>query len=81
MFVSFSAHWESNKSIGGVPQLKGARNFSFEELRKYSNNFSETNDIGSGGYGNVSLILSESLILCIRAWIFAFVLFMFLMHI
>ncbi|KAG6778399.1 hypothetical protein POTOM_018261 [Populus tomentosa] len=47
------AHWESNKSIGGVPQLKGARNFSFEELRKYSNNFSETNDIGSGGYGNV----------------------------
>ncbi|KAI9397104.1 hypothetical protein POPTR_004G231700v4 [Populus trichocarpa] len=47
------AQWESNKSIGGVPQLKGARNFSFEELRKYSNNFSETNDIGSGGYGNV----------------------------
>ncbi|KAJ6427831.1 hypothetical protein OIU84_023271 [Salix udensis] len=47
------AHWESNKSIGGIPQLKGARNFSFEELRKYTNNFSETNDIGSGGYGNV----------------------------
>ncbi|XP_011028448.1 PREDICTED: probable leucine-rich repeat receptor-like protein kinase At5g49770 isoform X2 [Populus euphratica] len=47
------AQWESNMSIGGVPQLKGARNFSFEELRKYSNNFSETNDIGSGGYGNV----------------------------
>ncbi|KAI5593143.1 hypothetical protein BDE02_04G198500 [Populus trichocarpa] len=47
------AQWESNKSVGGVPQLKGARHFSFEELRKYSNNFSETNDIGSGGYGNV----------------------------
>ncbi|KAJ6309299.1 hypothetical protein OIU76_018820, partial [Salix suchowensis] len=47
------AHWESNKSIGGIPQLKGARNFSFEELRKYTNNFSEINDIGSGGYGNV----------------------------
>ncbi|KAH8514448.1 hypothetical protein H0E87_007325 [Populus deltoides] len=47
------AHWESNNGVGGVPQLKGARCFSFEELKKYTNNFSETNDIGSGEYGKV----------------------------
>ncbi|KAI5333992.1 PREDICTED: probable leucine-rich repeat [Prunus dulcis] len=44
--------WNSN--ISG-PQLKGARLFSFEELMKYTNCFSEANDIGSGGYGKVYL--------------------------
>ncbi|KAF2317300.1 hypothetical protein GH714_019757 [Hevea brasiliensis] len=48
------AHWDSTKSSGaGVPQLKGARCFSFEELKKYTSNFSEANNIGSGGYGKV----------------------------
>ncbi|XP_022716295.1 LOW QUALITY PROTEIN: probable leucine-rich repeat receptor-like protein kinase At5g49770 [Durio zibethinus] len=47
------AHWDSKKSSGNIPQLKGARCFSFEELKKYTNNFSEANDIGSGGYGKV----------------------------
>ncbi|KAL8116922.1 hypothetical protein AgCh_023197 [Apium graveolens] len=48
------ASWDSNKSSGGVPpQLKGARNFSYEELKKSTNNFSEANNIGSGGYGMV----------------------------
>ncbi|KAM7470168.1 hypothetical protein LguiA_008351 [Lonicera macranthoides] len=47
------ALWDSSKKSGGVPQLKGARSFSFEELNKYTNNFSETNNIGSGGYGMV----------------------------
>ncbi|XP_017978797.1 PREDICTED: probable leucine-rich repeat receptor-like protein kinase At5g49770 isoform X1 [Theobroma cacao] len=47
------AHWDSKKSSGSIPQLKGARCFSFEELKKYTNNFSEANDIGSGGYGKV----------------------------
>lgn len=46
--------WNSNIS-GSVPQLKGARLFSFEELMKYSNCFSEANDIGSGGYGKVNI--------------------------
>ncbi|KAL7237808.1 hypothetical protein ACSBR2_004000 [Camellia fascicularis] len=31
----------------------GARCFSFEELKKYTNTFSEANFIGSGGYGKV----------------------------
>lgn len=48
-----AASWDPNQSSGGIPQLKGARNFSFEELRKYTSNFSEVNNIGSGGYGMV----------------------------
>ncbi|KAL3515801.1 hypothetical protein ACH5RR_022703 [Cinchona calisaya] len=47
------ASWDPDKGNGGVPQLKGATWFSFEELRKYTNNFSESNCIGSGGYGKV----------------------------
>ncbi|KAG8368961.1 hypothetical protein BUALT_Bualt15G0100700 [Buddleja alternifolia] len=47
------ASWDPNTNSGGVPQLKGARSFSFEELKKSTNNFSETNDVGSGGYGKV----------------------------
>ncbi|KAK4745119.1 hypothetical protein SAY87_011431 [Trapa incisa] len=45
--------WDSTENSGGIPQLKGARWFSFDELRKITNNFSESNDIGSGGYGKV----------------------------
>ncbi|XP_061341541.1 leucine-rich repeat receptor protein kinase HPCA1-like [Gastrolobium bilobum] len=47
------ANWELNKNSGTAPQLKGARWFSFEDLKKYTNNFSEDNTIGSGGYGKV----------------------------
>ncbi|GLT52146.1 hypothetical protein SLA2020_255010 [Shorea laevis] len=47
------AHWNVKNSSGSIPQLKGARYFSFEELKKYTNNFSEANDIGSGGYAKV----------------------------
>ncbi|TQD91102.1 hypothetical protein C1H46_023277 [Malus baccata] len=39
------------RSSASSPDLKGARLFSFEELRKYSNGFSDANDVGSGGYG------------------------------
>ena len=48
-----AAHWDQNKSSGNIPQLKGARCFSFEEINKYTNHFSEANNIGSGGYGKV----------------------------
>ncbi|KAM3714955.1 hypothetical protein ACJW31_01G372100 [Castanea mollissima] len=49
------ARWDPNNGSGGVPQLKGARCFSFEELKKHTNKFSEENSIGSGGYGKVYL--------------------------
>ena len=54
-----------NKSSGSIPQLKGARCFSFEEVKKYTNNFSDANDVGSGGYGKVWFIyLSLTLFQC-----------------
>ncbi|CAI0376868.1 unnamed protein product [Linum tenue] len=47
------AHWDATENTGGFPQLKGARCFSFDELKKYTNSFSDANAIGSGGYGKV----------------------------
>lgn len=48
------ANWDvNNKTSGSIPHLKGARGFSFEEVKKYTNNFSDANDVGSGGYGKV----------------------------
>ncbi|XP_037496979.1 probable leucine-rich repeat receptor-like protein kinase At5g49770 [Jatropha curcas] len=48
------AHWDSTKNSGAdIPKIKAAKCFSFEELKRYTNNFSEANDIGSGGYGKV----------------------------
>lgn len=48
--------WDTKgKNSGTAPQLKGSKWFSFEDLKKYTNNFSSTNDIGSGGYGKVYL--------------------------
>ncbi|CAH1436634.1 unnamed protein product [Lactuca virosa] len=47
------ALWDPASGSGGVPQLKGAKSFNFEELKKYTRNFSETNNIGAGGYGMV----------------------------
>ncbi|KAK7263754.1 hypothetical protein RJT34_31351 [Clitoria ternatea] len=45
--------WDTTKSSTGIPQLKEAKMFSFEELKKYTKNFSQANDIGSGGFGKV----------------------------
>lgn len=48
-----AASWDPNTNSGGVPQLKGAKSFSFEELKRITNNFSENNVVGNGGYGKV----------------------------
>ncbi|KAM0940149.1 putative protein kinase RLK-Pelle-LRR-VIII-1 family [Dioscorea sansibarensis] len=45
--------WVVTKRSGDAPQLKGARSFPYEEIRKSTNNFAESNEIGTGGYGKV----------------------------
>ncbi|XP_071696724.1 leucine-rich repeat receptor protein kinase HPCA1-like isoform X2 [Rutidosis leptorrhynchoides] len=47
------ASWDPDKGKGGCPQLKGARSFTFEELKICTNNFSAASNIGAGGYGMV----------------------------
>ncbi|KAL6998544.1 hypothetical protein U1Q18_008672 [Sarracenia purpurea var. burkii] len=49
----FASWAPSGKDSGGAPQLKGARWFSYDELKKCTNHFSESNEIGFGGYGKV----------------------------
>lgn len=39
--------------MGGTPRLKGARWFSYEELKRSTDNFAEANVLGYGGYGMV----------------------------
>ena len=69
-----AANWDQNMGNGSVPQLQAAKRFSFEEPKKYTNNFSKTNSIGSGGFGKVDfdsllsllfIILHDSLDACI----------------
>lgn len=47
------ASWDTSKSSGAVPRIMGAKFFTYEEVAKCTNNFSEINNIGSGGYGKV----------------------------
>ncbi|KAL0302952.1 UNVERIFIED_CONTAM: putative leucine-rich repeat receptor-like protein kinase [Sesamum radiatum] len=49
----FASWAPGGNDAGGAPQLKGARWFSYDEVKKCTNNFSESNQIGSGGYGKV----------------------------
>ncbi|KAG6409420.1 hypothetical protein SASPL_127459 [Salvia splendens] len=51
----------------GAPQLKGARWFSYEEVKKCTNNFSDSNQIGSGGYGKVYKgVLSDGVVVAVK---------------
>ncbi|EPS73566.1 hypothetical protein M569_01190 [Genlisea aurea] len=50
------ALWVPNSHAGGVPQLQGAKYFSFDEVKQYTRNFSSVNVIGSGGYGKASCV-------------------------
>ena len=65
MYVS--AKWNTSKSSINPPQLMGAKAFTFEELKKCTENFSEANDVGGGGYGKVCVIAMES-IQMIHTW-------------
>ncbi|XP_060971489.1 leucine-rich repeat receptor protein kinase HPCA1-like isoform X1 [Cannabis sativa] len=49
----FASWAPSGRESGGAPQLKGARQFSYDELKKCTSNFTSSNEIGSGGYGKV----------------------------
>ncbi|KAB5561866.1 hypothetical protein DKX38_006823 [Salix brachista] len=63
----FASWAPSGKDSGGVPQLKGARWFSYEELKRCTYNFTESNAIGSGGYGKVYRgILSDGQVVAIK---------------
>ncbi|KAG5525671.1 hypothetical protein RHGRI_032087 [Rhododendron griersonianum] len=51
------ASWNPNTTSGGVPLLQVAKCFSYDDLKKYTNNFAEANSIGSGGYGKVNFFI------------------------
>ncbi|CAN6581726.1 unnamed protein product [Malus baccata var. baccata] len=65
---NFPASWApSGNDSGGAPQLKGARWFSYDELKRCTNNFSDSNEIGSGGYGKVYRgMLSDGQVIAIK---------------
>ncbi|KAM1353527.1 hypothetical protein ACFX2H_033006 [Malus domestica] len=63
----FASWVPSGNDSGSAPQLKGARWFSYDELKKCTNNFSDSNEIGSGGYGKVYRgMLSDGQVIAIK---------------
>ncbi|KAG7941941.1 hypothetical protein I3843_16G074100 [Carya illinoinensis] len=63
----FASWAPSGNDSGGAPQLKGARWFSYDELKKCTNHFAESNGIGSGGYGKVYRgMLSDGQVVAIK---------------
>ncbi|WOL06826.1 putative leucine-rich repeat receptor-like protein kinase [Canna indica] len=63
------ASWGSagGEDAGDAPQLRLARCFSLEEMKKFTDDFSEDNKIGSGGYGKVYKgMLSDGQIVAIK---------------
>ncbi|KAJ3676634.1 hypothetical protein LUZ60_004046 [Juncus effusus] len=48
------ASWATlGQESGDAPKLSGAKAFTYDELKNYTNNFRQINIIGSGGYGKV----------------------------
>ncbi|KAJ0098031.1 hypothetical protein Patl1_27876 [Pistacia atlantica] len=47
------ASWNPNDTTTSPPIINGPRRFSFKELKKCTKNFSDTNILGTGGYGQV----------------------------
>ncbi|TQD84894.1 hypothetical protein C1H46_029507 [Malus baccata] len=63
----FASWVPSGNDSGSAPRLKGARWFSYDELKKCTNNFSDSNEIGSGGYGKVYRgMLSDGQVIAIK---------------
>ena len=60
MTMFLAAKWNQSTSSVDAPQLTGAKAFTFEELRKCTDNFSEANDVGGGGYGKVCVFTMAS---------------------
>ncbi|CAK8531206.1 unnamed protein product [Lathyrus sativus] len=66
---SLFEQWGPDESNNSIPQLKGARRFSFEEIQNSTKKFSQLNYVGSGGYGKVyrGTLLNGQLIAVKRA--------------
>ena len=47
-----AAAWQKAEA-GEAPSLKGARWFTFDDIKSMTNNFDDDNTIGVGGYGKV----------------------------
>jgi len=58
--LSVVAKWDAGKNEMDAPQLMGTKAFTFEELSKCTNNFSDANDVGGGGYGQVCVFPMSS---------------------
>lgn len=55
--LDVSASWGSTgEESGEAPKISGAKAFTYDEIKMYTNNFKEINVIGVGGYGEVNPI-------------------------
>ncbi|KAJ6798641.1 putative leucine-rich repeat receptor-like protein kinase [Iris pallida] len=61
------ASWARSGEGISAPELQGARWFSYDELRKCTNDFPEINEIGSGGFGKVYRgVLSDGKLVAVK---------------
>lgn len=57
VILNVSASWGSMaEESGEAPKLSGAKAFTYDEIKMYTNNFQKINVIGVGGYGEVNPI-------------------------